>query len=66
VNKFLRTVVNFAQETPLEHSKKGLYLRLLEVFIKTSDQLVRPNQCEVVENLTADVARSNVLFLLQD
>jgi len=43
-----------------------MYLRLLEVFVKTSDKLVRPNQLDVIETLTADTARSNVLFLLCD
>jgi len=44
VSKILRQVIHSSEEAALNSSKKALYLKLLEVFIKFEDQLVRPNQ----------------------
>ena len=40
-----------------------MYIRLLEVFCKKEDSLVRQNQTEIMAKLTMDTARNNVLFL---
>ena len=44
VSKILRYIIISAEESSLRSSKKALYLKLLEVFCKHEDQLVRPNQ----------------------
>lgn len=44
VSKILRLIILSAEEAPLASSKKALYLKLLEVFCKFEDKLVRPNQ----------------------
>ena len=43
VNKILRHIILSAEEASLQSSKKALYLKLLEVFCKHGDKLVRPN-----------------------
>ena len=44
VTKILRQIISSAEEAPLSSSKKALYMKLLEVFCKFEDKLVRPNQ----------------------
>jgi hypothetical protein len=44
VAKILRQIIVSAEEASLQSSKKALYLKLLEVFCKFEDKLVRPNQ----------------------
>ena len=44
VSKILRQIIIAAEEASLQSSKKALYLKLLEVFCKFEDKLVRPNQ----------------------
>ena len=43
VSKILRQIITSAEEASLQSSKKALYLKLLEVFVKFEDKLVRPN-----------------------
>lgn len=43
VDKFLRQIVNAAEEVTLSAPKKALYLKLLEVFCRYEDKLVRQN-----------------------
>ena len=43
VSKILRHIILSAEEASLQSSKKALYLKLLEVFCKHEDKLVRPN-----------------------
>ena len=43
VTKVLRQIISSAEEAPLTSSKKALYLKLLEVFCKFEEKLVRPN-----------------------
>jgi hypothetical protein len=43
VTKILRQIISSAEEAPLTSSKKALYLKLLEVFCKFEEKLVRPN-----------------------
>jgi hypothetical protein len=43
VSKILRQIILSAEESSLHSSKKSLYLKLLEVFCKFEDKLVRPN-----------------------
>ena len=43
VTKILRQIISSAEEAPLSSSKKALYMKLLEVFCKFEDKLVRPN-----------------------
>ena len=42
-----------------------MYLKLLEVFCRFGDKLVRSNQSEIILQMTADTTRSNVLYLFQ-
>jgi hypothetical protein len=63
VTKFLRTLNNTAEEVSLSESKKAMYLKLLEVFCRFEDKLVRSNQSEIILQMTADTTRSNVLYL---
>jgi hypothetical protein len=65
VTKFLRTLNNTAEEVSLSESKKAMYLKLLEVFCRFGDKLVRSNQSEIILQMTADTTRSNVLYLFQ-
>jgi len=43
VTKILRQIISSAEEAPLTSSKKALYLKLLEVFCKFEEKVVRPN-----------------------
>ena len=65
VTKFLRTLNNSAEEVSLSETKKAMYLKLLEVFCRFGDKLVRSNQSEIILQMTADTTRSNVLYLFQ-
>ena len=63
VSKILRQIILSAEESALNSSKKALYLKLLEVFCKFEDQIVRPNQQEIVINFTRDVSKNNLIYL---
>ena len=63
VSKILRHIIISAEESSLRSSKKALYLKLLEVFCKHHDQLVRPNQQEIVINFTRDISKNNLIYL---
>lgn len=65
VTKFLRQIVNFSEERLLDSPKKATYLKLLEVFTRYQEKLVRQNQSEIIIQFTVDTTRSNVLYLLQ-
>ena len=65
VTKFVRQIVNFSEERLLDSPKKATYLKLLEVFCRYEEKLVRQNQSEIILQFTQDTARSNVLYLLQ-
>ena len=65
VTKFIRTINNIAEEVSLSAPKKAVYLKLLEVFIKYEEKLIRQNQNEIIGQMTADTTRSNVLYLFQ-
>lgn len=65
VTKFLRVIVNSAEEVALSSPKKAMYLKLLEVFCRFEDKLVRQNQSEIVLQMTADTSRSNILYLFK-
>lgn len=43
VTKILRQIILSAEEAPVTSSKKSLYLKLLEVFCKFNEKLVRAN-----------------------
>jgi hypothetical protein len=43
VTKFLRQIVNTAEEVALSSSKKAMYLKLLEVFCRFGAKLVKQN-----------------------
>lgn len=63
MSKILRQIIVSAEESPLSSSKKALYLKLLEVFCKFEEKLVRPNQQEIVTNFTRDVSKNNLIYL---
>lgn len=63
VSKILRHIILSAEEASLQSSKKALYLKLLEVFCKHEDKLVRPNQQEIVINFTRDISKNNLIYL---
>ena len=50
----------------MNSSKKSLYLKLLEVFCKFEDKLVRPNQQEIVINFTRDISKNNLIYLFSN
>jgi hypothetical protein len=63
VRKILRQIIISVEEASLQSSKKALYLKLLEVFCKFEDKLVRPNQQEIIINFVRDVSKNNLIFL---
>ena len=63
VTKILRQIMIQAEEASLQSSKKALYLKLLEVFCKFEDKLVRVNQQEIVVNFTKDISKNNLIYL---
>jgi len=63
VGKYIRQVVNTSDEVALVSYKKSMYLKLLEVFCRYEDMLIRQNQNDIIVQLTADTTRSNVLYL---
>jgi hypothetical protein len=65
VTKFIRAINNTAEEVSLHTIKKSVYLKLLEVFCRYEDKLIRQNQNEIITQMTADTTRSNVLYLFQ-
>ena len=66
VTKILRQIILSAEEASLQSSKKALYLKLLQVFCKFEDKLVRPNQQEIVINFTKDVSKNNLIYLFSN
>lgn len=52
VTKFVRQIVNFSEERLLDSPKKATYLKLLEVFCRFQDKLVRQNQSEIIIQFT--------------
>jgi hypothetical protein len=66
VAKILRMIIISAEEASLQSSKKALYLKLLEVFCKFEDKLVRPNQQEIVVNFTRDISKNNLIYLFSN
>lgn len=65
VTKFIRTINNTAEEVSLNQIKKAIYLKLLETFCRYEGKLIRSNQTEIILQMTADISRSNVLYLFQ-
>lgn len=65
VAKFVRQIVNYSEERLLDSAKKATYLKLLVVFCRFQDKLIRQNQTEIIIQFTQDTSRSNVLYLLQ-
>ena len=63
VSKILRHIILAAEEASLQSSKKALYLKLLEVFCKFEEKLVRPNQQEIIINFTRDISKNNLIYL---
>ena len=55
-----------AEEAALDSSKKALYLKLLEVFCKFEDKVVRPNQQEIIITFTRDISKNNLIYLFSD
>lgn len=41
VTKFIRAINNTAEEVALQNMKKAIYLKLLEVFCRYEDKLIR-------------------------
>ena len=66
VQKILRQIILSAEEAALESSKKALYLKLLEVFCKFKDKVVRPNQQEIIITFTRDISKNNLIYLFSD
>ena len=54
VTKFLRQIVSYSEEQLIDNTKKACYLKLLEVFCKYKDKLVKQNQAEIIEQFTLD------------
>ena len=48
VTKFVRQIVSYSEERLLDSAKKATYLKLLEVFSRYQDKLVRENQSEII------------------
>ena len=48
VTKFVRQIVSYSEERLLDSAKKATYLKLLEVFCRYQDKLVRENQSEII------------------
>lgn len=65
VAKFIRLIVNTSEEVALVSPKKSMYLKLLEVYCRFEDKLIRQNQTDIILQMTADTSRSNVLYLFQ-
>ena len=63
VSKILRHIIISVEEASLNSSKKALYLKLLEVFCRMDEKLVRPNQMEIVIDFTRDVSKNNLIYL---
>lgn len=63
VSKILRQIIISVEQAQLASSKKALYLKLLEVFCKFEDKLIRPNQQEIVIQFTKDIAKNNLIYL---
>ena len=63
VAKILRQIIASSEEASLSSSKKSLFLKLLEVFCKYEDKLVRVNQQEIVVTFTRDISKNNLIYL---
>lgn len=66
VQKILRQIIISSEEAALDSSKKALYLKLLEVFCKFEDKVVRPNQQEIIITFTRDISKNNLIYLFSD
>lgn len=65
VTKFIRSIINTAEEVSLNLTKKAINLKLIEVFCRFHSKLIKANQSEIILQMTADTSRSNVLYLFQ-
>lgn len=65
VTKFIRSINNTAEEVSLNQIKKAINLKLLEVFTRYQSRLIKVNQSEIILQMTADISRSNVIYLFQ-
>jgi hypothetical protein len=63
VSKILRQIIISVEQAALHSSKKALYLKLLEVFCKYEEKIIRPNQQEIVIQFTKDIAKNNLIYL---
>lgn len=43
VGKFIRQIVSTSEEVALQNNKKAMYLKLLEVFCRFEDKLIKQN-----------------------
>lgn len=62
-SKILRSIVNASEKIEMNDNKKGSMFRLLTVFCRYKDKLVRANQQDIVVFLSNKGAQSNILYL---
>lgn len=62
-SKILKRISTASQKIELLDSKKGSLFKLLTVFCRYRDKLVRTNQQEIVTYLTTEGQLSNIFYL---
>jgi len=62
-SKIFKQIVNAAEKAEIESSKKGSLYKLLGVFCRHKDKLVRANQQDVILYMSAKGTQSNLLYL---
>lgn len=63
MSKILKTIVAAFEEADIAASKKASLLKLLTVFCKCKDKLVRQNQQDLIIYMTEYTSRSSILYL---
>jgi hypothetical protein len=64
--KILRQIINSSEKCEMSDSKKGSMFKLLAVFCRFKEKLVRANQQDIVTFLANKGQQSNILYLFHD
>ena len=66
VQKIIKQIVKLAEDCPVDTITKSSYMKVLKVFVKYRNKIVKPNQTEIVILLTSgEIKQDSVLPLLK-
>eukprot|EP00347_Sterkiella_histriomuscorum_P021853 403332539 len=66
VSKILKQIVAASEDADINSSRKATLMKLLNVFCRFKDKLVRQNQQDIIIFMTNNVVRSSILYLFSN